>query len=83
MLAEATELLDEFNWKDDAAVAKHLEVDKSSVSEEVIDVFYHVLLIAADLDIDIKTEFEKKMQKNEAKYPIKKASGNNKKYSEF
>jgi len=83
LLVEATELLDEFKWKDEAAVAKHLRDDKEAIADEVMDVLYHVLLIAADLDINIVSEFERKMQKNEAKYPIEKSSGNNKKYTEL
>lgn len=83
LLAEATELLDEFKWKDDDAVAKHIKENKESVADEVMDVLYHVLLIAADLDIDISSEFERKMKINEAKYPISKASGKNRKYTEL
>ena len=83
LLAEATELLDEFKWKDEKAVTKHLKENKESVSDEVMDVLYHVLLISADLDIDIISEFERKMIKNEAKYPINKSKSSNKKYTEL
>ncbi|MFT7645143.1 MAG: NTP pyrophosphatase (non-canonical NTP hydrolase) [Candidatus Paceibacteria bacterium] len=83
LLAEATELLDEFKWKDTKAVEKHIKDNKESVSDEVMDVLYHVLLISADLNIDIVSEFERKMKVNENKYPIKKASGKNKKYTEL
>ena len=83
LLAEATELLDEFKWKNEKGVLKHIEKNKESVSDEVMDVLYNVLLIAADLDIDIVSEFERKMKKNEAKYPIEKSFGINKKYTEL
>ena len=83
LLAEAMELLDEFKWKDTAAVEKHLKENKDSVMDEVMDVLYHVLLISAELNIDIPKEFERKMLKNEAKYPIEKSKGNNKKYLEL
>jgi NTP pyrophosphatase (non-canonical NTP hydrolase) len=83
LLVEATELLDEFKWKDEKAVAKHLKESKESVSDEVMDVLYHVLLISADLDIDISKEFERKMRNNEAKYPVEKSTGSNKKYTEI
>ena len=79
LIAEATELLDEFKWKDDKAVAEHLKNNKESVSDEVMDVLYHVLLISADLDIDIAAEFERKMLKNEIKYPVQKSKSSNKK----
>lgn len=83
LLAEATELLDEFKWKDTTAVEKHLKDNKESVSDEVMDVLYHVLLISADLDIDIVAEFERKMQANEKKYPVSKSKSSNKKYTEI
>jgi NTP pyrophosphatase (non-canonical NTP hydrolase) len=79
LIAEATELLDEFKWKDDKAVAEHLKNNIESVSDEVMDVLYHVLLISADLDIDIAAEFERKMLKNEIKYPVQKSKSSNKK----
>ena len=83
LLAEATELLDEFKWKDAEAVEKHIRQNKEAVSDEVMDVLYHVLLISADLDIDINKEFEQKMKKNEAKYPIEKSRSSNKKYTKL
>lgn len=83
LLVEATELLDEFKWKDEKAVAKHLKENKEAVADEVMDVLYHVLLMSADLNIDINSEFERKMLKNEAKYTVEKFSGSNKKYTEL
>ena len=83
LLVEATELLDEFKWKDENAVAEHLKENKESVTDEVMDVLYHVLLIAADLEIDITSEFERKMKSNEEKYPIDKSFGNSKKYTKL
>lgn len=83
LIAEAMELLDEFKWKDAKAVEMHLKENKDSVADEVMDVLYHVLLISAELNIDIPKEFERKMLKNESKYPIDKSKGNNKKYTEL
>lgn len=83
LLAEAMELLDEFKWKDALAVEEHIKENKESVVDEVMDVLYHVLLISSELNIDIPQEFERKMLKNEAKYPVKESRGNNKKYTEL
>lgn len=83
LLSEATELLDEFKWKTPEQIQEHLDNNKQAVSDEVMDVLYHVLLIASDLDIDIQKEFERKMKANESKYPVDKSSGKNKKYSEL
>ena len=36
-----------------------------------------------DLEIDIKDALEKKLKKNEEKYPIEKSKGNHKKYNQL
>ena len=83
LLVEATELLDEFKWKDRKSVDRHVKKHKEAVADEVMDILYHVLLISADLGINIAKEFERKMLINEAKYPIEKAKGKNSKYTEL
>ena len=47
------------------------------------DVFYWVLLISYQLDIDLGTALRRKLSKNAAKYPIDKAFGRKKKYNEL
>ena len=71
LLAEATELLDEFKWKSDADVDKHVVEGREAVVDEMMDVLYHILWLAHDLNVDIPSEFERKMQKNEKKYPVR------------
>ena len=69
LMLEATELLEVFVWTKDNRLPhdrkKHFE-------EELMDVLYWVLLIAHDQKIDIPKAFERKMKKNEVKYPVKK-----------
>jgi hypothetical protein len=36
-----------------------------------------------DLEIDVLEALDKKMKKNEEKYPVEKAKGNHNKYSDF
>jgi dCTP diphosphatase len=83
LLLEAAELLEHFQWKNGQEIADHLESNKTDISEELSDVFYWVLLIAHDLDIDLPKALDKKMSKNVAKYPVDKAKGNHKKYTEL
>ena len=47
------------------------------------DVLYFLLRLAQKYDIDLTTELNDKMKKNEEKYPIKESKGSNKKYTEF
>jgi dCTP diphosphatase len=83
LLLEAGEVLEHFQWKNADEMAQHVTNKKEDVGEELADVFYWILLIANDLDIDLAEAFTKKLAKNEAKYPKEKASGNHKKYTEL
>lgn len=80
---EAAEVMEHFQWKNLKEMAKHSVDGKEDIGEELADVFYWVLLLANKLDIDLVSAFEKKMQKNEAKYPVEKAKGSHKKYTEL
>ena len=47
------------------------------------DVLYFLLRLAQRYGIDLTTELNKKIKKNEEKYPMEKVRGSNKKYNEF
>lgn len=83
LLLEAAEFLEHFQWKSPDEIKLHLKKKHSDVSEELCDVLYWVLLIAYDLKIDINKEFERKMVKNEKKYPVSKAKGRHTKYNQL
>lgn len=72
---EAAELLEHFQW------GKEYDVDE--VSEELADVLIYCLYMAYALDLDVKETIRNKMEKNALKYPVEKAKGNAKKYTEF
>jgi dCTP diphosphatase len=80
---EAAELLEHFQWKTEAEIKDYLVSHKPEVAEELADVFYWVLLVANKLDVDLVEVFQKKMKKNELKYPTDKATNNHKKHSEI
>jgi len=80
---EAAELLEHFQWKNDSEIVAHVVGKKGEVGAELADVFYWVLLIANKLDIDLFEVFNTKMEKNEKKYPVDKAKGSHKKYTEL
>jgi NTP pyrophosphatase (non-canonical NTP hydrolase) len=83
LVLEASELLEHFQWKDIAEAERHVATKKEDVAEELADVFYCVLLLANDLGIDLPEAFESKLAKNELNYPVAKATGNHKKYTEL
>lgn len=47
------------------------------------DVLYYVLLMCHDLKIDPTEALLNKLSKNKEKYPVEKAYGSNKKYTEL
>ncbi|MCW8916209.1 MAG: nucleotide pyrophosphohydrolase [Magnetovibrio sp.] len=82
---ESGELLELTQWKDTQAVEDAtLDPDfRTRLSEEVADVFIYLLLISERAGIDIIEEAHRKIDKNDAKYPVDKAKGNAKKYTEL
>lgn len=79
---EASELLEHFQWKTPEEITKHLETHKSDVEDEISDVLWNLLLICNKLDVNPIEAFNNKFKKIERKYPIEKARGNHKKYTE-
>lgn len=72
---EAGELLECFQWNND--------FDKEHVCEEVADVIVYCLQMCLALDVDPEEIIRSKMMKNAKKYPVDKAKGNSKKYTDL
>lgn len=83
LVLEAGEVMEHFQWKDNKEMEKYAHDHKFEIGEELADVLYWVLLMSHDLDINILEALERKISVNEIKYPIEKAKGNAKKYTEF
>lgn len=77
LLIEAAELNELFLWKSPEAA------DKTRVAEELADVFIYSLLLAHESGVDIADAVAKKLRTNQKKYPVKKAKGSARKYTEF
>jgi NTP pyrophosphatase (non-canonical NTP hydrolase) len=74
---ESSELLEAFLWKS----AEEADIEK--VKEELADVFAFAFLMADACDLDVKQIVMEKIEKNEKKYPVEKARGTAKKYTEL
>lgn len=83
LVLEAGEVMEHFQWRNEADIKKYLKSNKSLVGDELADVLYWVLLLSHDLGIDIDKALEGKLVKNGKKYPLKKAKGSKKKYNEL
>lgn len=82
---EAAELQEHFLWKSDAEIdADSLKPDKRKrVIEELADVIIFSLLLAARFNVNIDQAIRRKLAVNAKKYPVSKARGNARKYTEF
>lgn len=74
---EAAELNEAFLWKD----ASKVDIDK--VKEELADIFNYAILIADKYNLDVKQIVLDKLRRNAEKYPVDKAYGSAKKYTEL
>lgn len=77
---EASELLENFQWRS-SEDAVHEKMDR--IKDELADVFIYTLLLSNELGIDLTQSVVDKLQKNERKYPVSKAKGSNRKYTDF
>lgn len=77
---EAAEVLEVFQWKLDREPTSD---EKAKLEEELADVFYYLLLLAHESDIDLEQALLKKLEVNERKYPVEKSRGKSTKYTEL
>ena len=73
---EASELLECFQWSDNAFDIDH-------VKEELADVLVYCRNMLDELGLDEDEIVNSKMDKNEAKYPVDKAKGTSAKYDKL
>ena len=83
LVLEATEVMEHFQWKSKEEIEAYIKTNKEDIADELADVFYWVLLMSHDLKIDILKSLEKKIKKNEDKYPVEKAKGKHTKYNKL
>lgn len=80
---EAAELLEHFQWLDDAQSRDLSREKRTAVAEEIADVFLYLLQISDKLGIDPVAAAKQKLKSNAVKYPVDRAKGTSKKYSEL
>lgn len=80
---EAAELLECFQWSSDETLAEDLERRHDEIEDEIADVLIYALLLAHDTGTDPTGAVQRKLAKNDAKYPAEKAKGKRVKYTEL
>lgn len=85
MVIEAGELGELFLWKSDEEIEQLLQDahKRRAVEAELADVILYALNFANATDIDVASICMNKIAQNAEKYPVDKAEGNARKYTEF
>ena len=83
LCVESAELLEHFQWRTDAT-SKSLPGDtRQRVREEMADVLLYLVRLADKLDVDLIEAATDKMKLNARKYPVDKARGSSRKYTDL
>lgn len=85
LAAEAGELMEHFLWSESAASAAVVAdpAKRQKIADELADIVIYALEFANVSGLDVAAAIEAKLVQNAAKYPVEKARGNAKKYTEL
>ena len=83
LAVEAAELLEKFQWLTEAESNQLPPETLAAVRAEVADVLLYLIRISDKLGIDLIAAANAKIVLNAKKYPVDKARGNSKKYTEL
>jgi len=80
---EAAELLEHFIWASDAPAETVGAQKTQAIGAELADIAMYLAYLAHDLGIDLESAVRDKIVVNAQRYPVDKAKGSSKKYSEL
>lgn len=80
---EAAELMEHFQWLTEAQSLALAPDALGRVKEEIADVLLYLVRLADRLGVDPLEAAREKLVANEAKYPVEKARGTARKYTEL
>jgi len=83
LAVEAAELLEHFQWLTEVESESLPPERREAVAHELADVLLYLVRLADRLDVDLLAAAQRKMALNAAKYPVEKARGSARKYTEF
>jgi dCTP diphosphatase len=80
---EAAELLEHFQWLGDEASRTLAPPARDAVAEELADVLLYLVRLSDELSIDLIAAARAKLARNAERYPVEKARGSSRKYTEL
>jgi dCTP diphosphatase len=82
LIVEAAELVEHFQWLTEEQSSNLSPEKLAEVELELADIQIYLISLAEKLKLDLVTAAEKKLVLNAKKYPVDKARGNSRKYTE-
>lgn len=83
LAVEAGELLEPFQWLTDEESRQLDPKQAAEVRDELADVLLYLVRLADKLDVDLAAAARDKLRKNGEKYPVEKARGVSRKYTDL
>lgn len=83
LVVEAAELLEPFQWLTEEQSRTLAPDQVAVVGKELADVFIYLVRLSDKLEIDLMAAAHEKLAENATKYPIDKARGSSRKYSDL
>ena len=83
LAVEAAELLERFQWLTEDESKKLPPAEHEKVRQEMADVLNYLVRLADKLDVNLLEAARDKIALNAQKYPVEKARGSMKKYSDL
>ena len=80
---ESGELLQHFVWQTAEQSEERARKRRDEIADEIADVGILLFELADDLGLDLKEVMRAKLARNELRYPVEKARGTNRKYTEL
>jgi dCTP diphosphatase len=83
LIVEAAEMVEHFQWLTEEQSCNLPPEKLAEVEQELADIQVYLISLAEKLKLDIVAAVDKKLVLNAQKYPVDKARGNSKKYTEY
>ncbi len=83
LIVEAAEMVEHFQWLTEEQSANPSPEKLAEIELELADIQIYLISLAEKLKLDIVAAVDRKLVLNARKYPVEKARGNSKKYSEY
>jgi dCTP diphosphatase len=83
LIVEVAEMVEHFQWLTEEQSVRLSQEKLDEIELELADIQIYLLSLAEKLQIDLLAAVDKKLALNSQKYPVEKARGSSKKYTEY